>query len=145
MRAAVLGGALALLGLLASRPALAASCAVSSSGVNFGAYDPADGADTRGTGTVRLGCDAAVNASVALSGGGRSASEHAMSNGASQLDYGLYTDAQRSTVWGDGTGGSQTVAFDGTVVERSVYGAIPARQRVTAGSYTDTITLTVSY
>ncbi|WP_010183412.1 Csu type fimbrial protein [Sphingomonas sp. PAMC 26605] len=140
-----LGCALTLLGLLASRPALAASCSVSSSGVNFGAYDPADAADTRGTGTVRLSCDAAVTASVALSGGGRSATDHAMSNGISQLGYGLYTDAQRSTLWGDGTGGSQTVAFDGTVVDRSVYGAIPARQRVTAGSYADTITLTVSY
>lgn len=145
MRARSLGYALGLLGLLAARPALAASCTVSSSGVAFGAYDPTDAADTRGTGTVRLSCDASVSASVALSGGGGSTIDHAMSNGVSQLGYALYADAQRSTIWGDGTGGSQTVSFDGTAVDHAIYGAIPARQRVTAGSYTDTITLTVSY
>lgn len=139
-------GALALLlGCAESRPAAAASCAVSSSGVNFGAYDPVDAADTRGTGTIRLSCDQAVTATVALSGAGGASLDHAMRNGASALVYDLYVDAQRAGVWGDGTGGSQTVSLTGTLVDRPVYGAIRARQRVTAGSYTDTITLTVSY
>lgn len=141
-----LGGALALLfGCVESRPALAASCSVSSSGVSFGAYDPVDAADTRGTGTIRLSCDQSVNATVALTGGGASPLDHAMRNGTSELAYDLYVDAQRAGVWGDGTGGSQTVSFNGTVVDHSVYGAIRARQRVTAGSYTDVITLTVTY
>ncbi len=146
MRIRVLGCvfAVALAGL-ASRPALATSCTVSSSGVNFGAYDTGDAADTRGTGSVRLSCDASVTATVALIGSGSSTTDHTMRNGASQLGYGLYADAQRSAIWGDGTGGSQTVTFDGTVVDHPIYGAIPARQRVTAGSYSDTITLTVSY
>lgn len=134
-----------MLGCGAGRPAFAASCSVSASGVNFGSYDPIGPADTRGTGTVRLSCDEAVNATVALSGGGSSSLDRAMRNGSSQLTYALYADSQRSSIWGDGTAGSQTVSFDGTVVDRSVYGTIPARQRVTAGSYSDTLTLTVSY
>lgn len=135
----------ATLGCVAGRPALAASCTVSSSGVTFGTYDPVDAADTRGTGTIRLSCDASVNATVALSGGGQATIDHAMSNGVSQLAYTLYADAQRAAIWGDGTGGSQTVSFAGTVIDHPVYAVIPARQRVTAGSYEDTITLTVSY
>lgn len=144
--ARTLAGATALLlGGAASRPALAASCTVASSGINFGAYDPVDAADTRGTGTIRLSCDQSVSATVALNGGGASPLDHAMRSGASQLAYDLYVDAQRAAIWGDGTSGSQTVTFTGTVVDHSVYGAIRARQRVSAGSYTDTITLTVSY
>ncbi len=128
-----------------SRPAFAASCTISSSGVNFGAYDPIDAADTRSTGAIRLACDTPVNVNIALSGGGRSTVDHAMSNGSSQLVYNLYADPQQTTIWGDGTGGSRTVPFDGTAVDHPVYGSIIARQRVTAGSYADTITLTVTY
>lgn len=144
--ARVLAGALTIVLIGAQAvPAVAASCTLSSSGVNFGTYDPVDAVDTRGTGTVRLDCDTAVNASVAISGGGRSAVDHAMTNGSSPLVYDLYVDPQHAMTWGDGTGGSQTVTFDGTAVDRPIYGSIRARQRVTAGSYADTILLTVSY
>lgn len=138
-------GLAAMLAAVAGAPAFAASCTISSSGVNFGSYDPVDAVDTRGAGTIHLGCDAPVNANVALVGGGRSAVDHAMSNGSSQLVYDLYVDPQRSTRWGDGTAGSQTLPFDGTAADRPIYGSITARQRVTAGSYTDTIMLTVTY
>lgn len=134
-----------MLTCIESRPAFAASCTISSSGVNFGAYDPIDVADTRSTGSIRMACDAPVNANIALSGGGGSTVDRAMSNGSTRLVYNLYADPQRTTIWGDGAGGSQTVPADGTSVDRPVYGSIMARQRVPAGSYADTITLTVTY
>ena len=134
-----------ILAAVEGRPASAASCTITSSGVNFGAYDPIDSLDTLGTGTIKFGCDTPVSANIALSGGGRSTVDHAMSNGSNQLGYGLYVDPQRTVPWGDGTGGSQTMSVDGTSGDRPIYGSIVARQRVSAGSYSDTIVLTVSY
>jgi spore coat protein U-like protein len=134
-----------LLAGVGSGPAFAATCAVSSSGVNFGNYDPLSGAETDSAGTIRLRCDEPVSATIALSSGNGSIVTRTMSNGTSQLSYNLYTNAQRIVVWGDGTGGSDTVTVQGDTVDYPIYGVVASRQRVTAGSYTDTITLTVSY
>jgi spore coat protein U-like protein len=134
-----------LLAGAASSTALAATCTVSSSGVSFGNYDPLSGADTDSAGTIRLRCDESVSATIALSPGSGSITTRTMSNGSSQLAYNLYTNAQRIVVWGDGTGGSDTVTVQGDTVDYPVYGVVASRQRVTVGSYTDTITLTVSY
>ncbi len=134
---------LAAAGIACGRPSLAADCTVSSSGVVFGSYDPLDAADTHSAGSIRLNCDEPVTASITLSGDGTA--DRAMRNGGSELAYQLYVDPQRRIVWGDGSGASDTVTVEGTVAERPVYAAIPARQPVTAGSYADTIVLTLSY
>ena len=71
----------------------------------------------------------------------------------SRLGYNLYTSAVRGTVWGNGSGGTQTVANSVTpgsygisaVQNHSVYGAIPVRQIVRPGSYSDGIVVTVDY
>lgn len=64
-----------------------------------------------------------------------------------QLDYNLYTGAARTTIWGDGTGGSVTVtqAFNNNQVRLSVYGRIPAMEDIAPGSHTDHITATVTF
>lgn len=128
-----------------SGPVLAASCTVSSSGVNFGSYDTLSGAETDSTGTVRLRCDESVSATIALSSGSGSIASRKMSSGRDELSYNLYTNAQRNVIWGDGTGGSNTVTVQGDTVDYPIYGVIASRQRVTAGGYTDTIMLTVTY
>jgi spore coat protein U-like protein len=75
-----------------------------------------------------------------------------MSNGVSSLFYQLYTNAGHSTVWGDGTGGTQAIK-DGYLLSVGVdviktypvYGRITALQNVTNGAYTDTVTILLTY
>ena len=63
------------------------------------------------------------------------------SNVADTLNYTLYTDAL--TVWGDGTEGSSQHRYDGDVV--TIDAVIPKGQAPAAGSYQDTIVVTVSF
>jgi spore coat protein U-like protein len=71
-----------------------------------------------------------------------------MANGANLLNYAVYTDSARSTVWGDGGAGA-TATIDGTgsgtAQSTTIYGRIPAGQTVPAGSYSDTVNVTVTY
>jgi spore coat protein U-like protein len=70
-----------------------------------------------------------------------------MLNGATPLSYALYSNAGRSTNWGN-TPGTDTVAQTASTIlpiSFTVYGRIPQQQSVGAGSYTDTVTVTVSY
>lgn len=135
----------AIFGAVFPAPAGAATCTANSSGVSFGDYDPLQSGDTESTGSIQIDCDAPVTASIALTAGSGTFTARTMSNGISELQYNLYSDAQRIAVWGDGTAGSQPVSVTAQTADVPVYGAIPGRQNVTAGSYSDTITVTVTF
>lgn len=142
----------------------ATECSISAVGVAFGMYNPVSGASTDSTGSVTFECvkyfiegSSTVSFEIELSAGnGGNYALRQMSSGADTLGYNLYTNASRITVWGDGTSGTATrggtfnlpgVFFN--VIRREqtfdIYGRIPASQNVTAGSYADTITVTVLY
>lgn len=112
--------------------------------VGFGAYDPLASRPLDGVGKVQVNCDAAVGFSVSLGAGGGTFEARTLSAGSAELGYNLYTDAARATVWGDGISGD-SVSSSGTLVDLPIYGRIPALQNIPAGSYADTITVTVSY
>jgi len=129
---------------VSASPASAATCSVSTAGVAYGSYDTLASTPLDGVGAINVSCDASTSFAVALSSGNGSFAQRLMTAGTSQLGYNLYTDATRTIVWGDGISGS-TVSATGTAVDLSIYGRIPAQQNVTAGVYSDTITITVSY
>ena len=62
------------------------------------------------------------------------------------LNYQLYSDSARSTIWGNTTG-TDTVTGVGTGLaqDHTVFGAVPAAQVVPAGDYADTITVRIYY
>jgi spore coat protein U-like protein len=122
-----------------------ADCSLSSAGVAFGAYDPLASAPVESAGTIGINCSPATSYAIALSAGNGTFDARLLRSGASALGYNLYTDPARTTVWGDGTGTSMTVSGSGTGASYPVYGRIPARQNVPAGSYADTITVTVTF
>lgn len=114
----------------------------------FGVYTP--GVTKDATTTFTSVCTTGTPYTLSLSVGGGSGATFAtrvMTSGTDTLDYSLYTDAGRTTVWGDGTGGSSTVASTGTglVQTFSVYGRIPSSAAATIGVYADTITVTATY
>ena len=68
--------------------------------------------------------------------------------GSDFLLYNLYRDTARTEIWGNGSGNTFTYLRN---VNRNkpraetVYGRIPPLQNVSAGSYTDTLTVTINW
>src|SRR5262249_25674770 len=79
-------------------------------------------------------------------GTGATVAVRKMSNGANTINYSLYSDSGRTTVWGN-TIGTNTVAATGNGASQSytVYGRVPAQTTPAAAAYTYTITVTVTY
>ena len=130
--------------LAAPAAANAATCHISPQEVDFGSYDPIGGPAVDGVGAVNVTCDTPADFTVTLSAGSGTFAERRMSAGAAQLRYNLYTNASRTIVWSDGIAGSG-VSSSGSNVNLTIYGRIAAGQNVPAGSYVDTLTVTVTY
>lgn len=126
------------------------NCAVSAGDLAFGTYSASSGTATTASSAIQVTCTTSLAYTIGLDGGTTAGdvTARAMSDGASHtLGYGLYTSSGYSTIWGDGTGGTATVAGTGNGAAQSVtvYGRIPAAQFVTAGNYSDLVTVTVNY
>lgn len=150
--------------LLAAAPAAplqaaAQSCTAAATTTNFGSYNPQSASALDANGTITLSCVAhpvalVLGYTIALStGGAGNYSPRRMSAGANTLNYQLYTDLLRTTPWGDGSGGSSAVSggltlslLNAVSVPHTAYGRVPAAQTsAVAGSYSDLITVTVTY
>lgn len=128
-----------------------ANCTVSTSALAFGNVNTLSGSDVDGAGGISVTCtngtDWSASAGVGA-GTGASFAARQMTAGANLLSYNLYTDSARSTVWGDGTGATSTIDNTGTgsVQNVSIYGRVGSGQiSVPAGSYADTVAVTVTY
>jgi spore coat protein U domain-containing protein, fimbrial subunit CupE1/2/3/6 len=128
----------------------AGSCTISTTSVNFGSYNVFTGSATDSTGTIRIDCNgAAANIVVTLSkGASASFSPRTMLKGAEALSYNLYTDSTRTSIWGDGTGGTSTYTNASPGAQPfnvTVYGRVPAGQDVSAGVYSDTVSAVINF
>lgn len=143
--------------LCCSSGARAQACIVAATPVVFSTYDPFNASPTDSSGSVTVTCQAAVSVLVSytikLDGGGAgSVAGRRMTSGASQLFYQIYTSAARTSVWGDGTGGSVTQQ-DGYLLgvlvpvakSLTTYARLSARQNVPPGNYSDAVTVQVTY
>ncbi len=121
------------------------SCSVSATDLAFGNYDPVLG--TLGTSTVTSNCTLATSYSLALDFGGAPDINSRVMDGpnANTLGYQLYQDVTRLIPWG--TGADELTGLVGTGLDAplTVFGTIPAAQNVEAGSYTDTVTVTLTF
>ncbi len=156
--------ALASAALLASAAVFAGvDCTVTASGPAFGTYDPTLSADDDSTGSVTVTCNYISPGSVAdavytlalSTGSSGTYAARRMNAGSSQLGYNLFTDAARSQVWGNATGGSAVISGtlrvgpgvgNGTRSQTyTVYGRVPALQDADTGSYSDSILVTLTF
>jgi spore coat protein U-like protein len=99
--------------------------------------------------TLAVQCTNTTPYDVGLDAGigtGATVAVRKMTNGSKTINYSLYTDAARTTVWGN-TVGTDTVHAIGNGASQSytVYGRAPAQTTPAAAAYTDTITVTVTY
>jgi spore coat protein U-like protein len=126
----------------------APSCTFSSvTAVSFGTYDVfVTTPNNNGIGSLKILCSAGIPALVTLSSGqSHSYVSRVMKSGGNALNYNLYTSAARTVVWGDGTGGSATVAIRNSATTLNVFGKIPAAQDANVGLYSDNIVTTVNF
>lgn len=146
--------------VLAPGPAAAAvTCSGSGVTLAFGAYDvlataPADAQASLVVTCTRDGGRATTTIEVGL---GPSLTSGSVQNrrlagpGGALLDYNVYQDAPRLTVWGN-TSGVDTRSQNLTLANRAtgsvtftLFGRLFQGQDVSAGSYSDSLLITVSY
>lgn len=126
-----------------------AACTVSAENLAFGDYISDS---VQATSNIALTCTNGTPYTVALDKGtspNAGPNNRQMTGGGSApqyLDYALYQDVSQSIYWGDNPNVStQDGTGTGSQSTLTVYGLIPAQQRVTSGSYSDTITITITY
>lgn len=126
------------------------ACSVSAANLAFGNYDPLAATNTDGTTTITVTCSLLAPYNLGVSAGsygtGVSARKMQIGSGTDTLNYSLFRDALRTLNWGV-TIGTDTLSGVGTglAVPTLVYGRIPSAQNAPVGSYSDTVTVTVTY
>ena len=130
---------------------IVASCYVSAADLNFGAYVSNQSNPIQGQTAIQLLCGAGSTAEVSLDEGlrpGSNTSRRRMGqdSGTDRLEYDLFQDAARTIHWGDRSG-RDTVEVETTGGPQTlpVYGQVAGGQRVRDGSYSDTITVVVTF
>ena len=127
--------------------AWSANCTVSTSGLNFGTYDVFSTVNDDITATITVNCTKNRSYSISLSSGSGTFGSRTLTGTVGSLTYNLFLDSTHLTIWGDGSSGTGTFSGVGTGanIGTPVYGRIPAKQNVHVGSYSDLITVTVTF
>ena len=127
--------------------AIAQSCTISPTNVNFGNYTGST--DSPGGSSLSINCPSGDTYRILLSAGqgsGASSTVRKMTNGSYTLSYGLYQDSARTTNWGNSTGtGYIQGTGTGSAQTYYVYPQLTSGQQVPPGTYTDTISVSTNY
>src|SRR5712671_5976508 len=128
---------------------LAATCVINStSTLDFGTQGVLT-ANVDQTSTIQVQCTNTTPYNVGLDAGtgtGATVAVRKLTSGGATVNYTIYSDSGRTTVWGN-TVATDTVAATGNGAAQSytVYGRVPAQTTPAPGTYTDTVTVTVTY
>ena len=134
-----------------SARAVAGGCEVSASPIVFGIYDSIHPADLVTVGTLMLTCSGVQGlVKIGLTAGdSQNFRQREMHLGSSSLAYNLYFNATATSIWGDGSAGSQlyttSAPATGAVVRLAVYGRMQSRQDANAGAYRDSVSVMVTF
>jgi spore coat protein U-like protein len=142
-----------------AQAAVTFTCTVSASGIAFGNYNPLTPTGDSAAGSWSVTCNAIGSGSATVAGTltlstGSSGTYAArtMKSGALALQYNIYLTPSHIQVIGDGSAGTFALSDSGTVtagqvyqITGSMYGFMPPSQDVPAGSYSDSIIVTVTY
>jgi spore coat protein U-like protein len=101
------------------------------------------------TSTLDIQCTNSTPYTIGLDAGtgtGATVAVRKMTSGVNTVNYMLYSDSSRTSVWGN-TVGTDTLANSGNGASQyyTVYGRVPAQTTPAPGTYTDTVTVTVAY
>lgn len=125
------------------------NCTLSATSINFGTTGLLS-TGMSANGSLTATCTLNIPYSIALSAGTVGPiNDRGMqiSSTANIVRYGLYQDSNYSTPWGDGTSGTSAYSGTGTGNAQliTVYGYVPVQTSSAPGSYSDTVTATITY
>lgn len=140
-------------GSLGVSATVTSNCALSTTAVAFGNINVTANSNTDNTGGLSVTCTSGTAWTASADAGvgtGATLATRVMLNGTNALNYALYTDSARTTVWGSGATGSSTSTITGTgtgaAQANTIYARVPSGQTgVPAGAYADTVGVTVTY
>lgn len=107
-----------------------------------------DSVTSVGNGSIELRCTPGTTAKITMNSGlygsGINNRKMRLTSGSATLDYQLYTTSTRQTVWDDTVGVSAIFNTD-AIQSIPIYGRVPVQTTPISGSYSDQVTLTISY
>ncbi len=123
-------------------------CQVSATDINLGTYFATTTSPTTRPGTITIQCTPNIMGSISANPGTGSSSytNRVLSSGSNTINYNLYTNAGLTTIFGDGTGGSQSISgttTGGTQIT-NYYASIPPGQFDPVGTYSSNVVLTLN-
>ncbi|HEX8193270.1 MAG TPA: spore coat U domain-containing protein [Allosphingosinicella sp.] len=140
------GGGTVATGTVSVAAPVSPTCSVSAGSLGFGAYS---GAAALSAASVSVNCSSGGTYQVSLGAGAHaSGGTRRMAGPAGAfLAYQLFRDSARTLAWGDGSALGARVSGTGSGAAQTltVFGRIPAGQSAAAGSYTDSVVVTVEY
>ena len=141
---------------MAVSTAVSMSCTIAAGAMTFASYDPTATVDNDANASITSTCTAGGAAVITMNQGGRAQSGssdaiplRAMWNGSEgtpeDLLYHVYSDSAGGTVWGNTSGTGKSITADGTAQNFIAYGRIPKNQTVAAGTFNDSVAVTLTY
>ena len=128
------------------------SCNISAGAMTFASYDPTLAEDSNAEATIDSTCTSGGAAVITMGqgqGGHTDSSdtspERQMTAGSEKLEYEVYSDSGRATEWGNTSATGVSVTGTGSAQSLTAYGTITGLQQVSAVSFTDSVTVTVTY
>jgi spore coat protein U-like protein len=137
---------LALFLVLTQQTVLAQTCKITNiSHFNFGNYDVANPIPADSVGSITIACEKNTKVTIQLDRGlygtfMKRAMKHA--HFPDLLYYNIFVDPGRTIIWGDGSGGTESVNVNVKAknpITINIYGRIFPLQNVSVGPYSDTI------
>lgn len=124
------------------------ACTVNATDLNFGTAGTLT-ANVDTTNTISVQCSPGIPYTIGLSNGtagGTSPTNRFMANGGNTTTYGIYRNIARSAPWGNIIG-TNTMAGTGSGFNQNFtgYGRVPPQTTPPSGTYTDQITITLTY
>ncbi|WWO95525.1 MAG: spore coat U domain-containing protein [Candidatus Dasytiphilus stammeri] len=117
--------------------------------IDFGEYpnlkNVIDGKSTDGkAGSIGLNCTKGLTFHISLNNGLQAEGKQRRMKGeqGDYIKYDLYQDANHTTLWDNNKFSDMGTGKETSLI---IYGRIPAQPSVKAGTYTDTVTVTVSW
>jgi spore coat protein U domain-containing protein, fimbrial subunit CupE1/2/3/6 len=145
-------GLLAVSFLLVAAHAWGQRCTVSTVPVQFGQYDFLHGSPVDAIGSFIVNCSTGTPFTVKLGTGNNASTgfhprRMRSAMGGNPLNYNLFRDSTRTSVWGDSTDNTfvQTGVGNDRDVILPVYGQLPGGQNVAPGLYRDSVSVTIEW
>ncbi len=124
------------------------ACTVADAALTFTDYVSGQDTDLDASANVSVECTNGVTVDIKLGEGpGWDGSDRWMKNGDATLRYNLFSDSNRSAMWGDGViaAAKRVGPWDPTSHRAQVvYGRIYADQQVAGGTFSDQVSLTIA-